>query len=440
MRFVSRQFSAVKKDGVVPPGVERPATEKTKPAERAEEVSNVNDENSYPSEEIKAFNPREHVRLRPGMYLGGIDQQAIHELIYQVLHDAIEEHRAGYCDHIWIVLRNHDEISIRDNGRGIPIHEINDRRFLEIVMTQAGILRVDGDYHITTGFHGIGLNWVNALTSKCVVEVARDGYLWRQTYHEGIPQTEVEKVRELRHGQDTGKTITFTPDLTIFEPNPISYEWLSERARELAYLLPSLRISLRDEREGKTSEEEFYFQGGLLDYLGYLNKSYSVVHEPIICSNEWVIRPKDKREYTVAVEIAVQYVHSMDTTIIGYLDLVRTADGFHTDMLPKGILPTVNQRRWIERRWHRDETAFSLAEILPGLTAIVRVNHSQPQYQTARNLYLLNFDVRGIVADTIYNSLQYEYQETLSQIVEKCLINRRALKRKRKANSSSGRV
>jgi DNA gyrase subunit B len=213
--------------------------------------------------DIQKISPIKHVRLRPGMYIGGTDKDALHQLIYEVIANAVSEILDGYGDHIWIVLKPDNAVAIQDNGRGIEVrvNEHTGKSMLELLLTQIFVCGgPDKGYRVAGGYTGVGIQAVNALSSSCTVEVAREGYLWRQTYREGVPQSEVIQVRALSENEATGTTITFTPDYTIFERSDFQYELIAERAREIAYLMPNLTLFVRDERTDDIMKIGFIFQ------------------------------------------------------------------------------------------------------------------------------------------------------------------------------------
>jgi DNA gyrase subunit B len=370
------------------------------------------------------FSLREHVRLRPGMYVGITDLQGLHESVRLILDDFVDEVLVGHCDHIWITLHPNQGITLRNNGRGIstkPIHE--NKSFLELLMTEAGIKRVNGDYQITGGFFGICLYATNALSAELKIESAYDGFLWQQTYREGIPHSEVIRVRELEENEGTGVTITFRPDFTILEVNEFDYDMLAERARDLAYLLP-VTITLRDEREATVRIDEHHFSDSLIGAVVDLNKGHSVLHEPKLERNEWTIKPKSGSEYIIKVDFAFQYTDSLESKVVGFINTLRTVGGFHTDILPLALVAAI-QHRTLHLRLKKP---FSFEEIAAGLTMVVRVIHPHPSYSSHTHVVLHNRDVCGIVADTLYQAFQRFDFEQFQQIIDKLLTNREALK------------
>ena len=286
--------------------------------------------NPYSESRIMRLRPHEQIRLRPKMYFGGTDERALHLLVFEVLNDSVEEAFQRQCSHIWLTLHPNDVVNIRDDSQGLPVRQLqNGKRLLEHIMTETGTRRIRGGFVVTGGMMGVGLNAVNALAAECTVQVAREDFLWQQSYREGIPTTEVVQVRPLAEGESTGTSITFRPDFTILECNTFSYETLAARARELAYLLPGLAITLCDERGQSPRQEVFYFTNGLTDYVCDLNRKRRALHAPLTGSAEWTIRPDARGEYTLRVDVALQYADANDAIIVGYANTVRTCCGMH---------------------------------------------------------------------------------------------------------------
>ena len=371
--------------------------------------------------------PRDHIRLRPGMYIGGIDERALHHLVYEVLDNSIEEVFVKTCSHIWLTLYPNDVVSIRDDSQGLPVFVSKyGKNLLEHIMTETGTYRVRGEYVVTGGLFGVGLSAVNALSAECTVEVKREGFLWQQSYREGVPQSEVTQVRPLDEGELTGTTITFRPDFTILEHNPFNYETLVERARELAYLLPELTLSLRNERTETVQETEFNFPNGLADYVRELNQGRLVLSEPLVTHEEWEIRPDARKEaYKIAVDVALQYTDTMETTIIGYVNTVKTTGGLHMETIPFAIAKTLDNQHIMEV-----EPPFTAAECLPGLTAVVSVNHPSPYFRNAMKVDFVSTDVVGIVFSAVSKALQSWRQKGYKTSLQKCLANRSTLRNK----------
>jgi DNA gyrase subunit B len=264
----------------------------------------------------------------------------------------------------------------------------------------------------------VGISAVNALAAECSAEVAWDGYLWRQTYQAGTPVTEVMQVRPLAEDESTGTRITIQPDFGIFEPNEFDYEILANRAQEVAYLIPTLTITLRDEREGVVRENMYHFADGLSGYIKHLNRASSVIHSPFTAKMKCSIESNGHGQYTKRVEVALQYTDTMDTTIVGYANTIRTTYGSHTDYLPEALLDIINPRL---------SEPFSIADIMPGLTAIVSIWHPHPSFESQTNVKLINPEVRRMIAVAVEAAIPTLRNE-VERLTQKLLTNRQALK------------
>jgi DNA gyrase subunit B len=346
----------------------------------------------------------------------------LHHLVFEMLDDSVEEVFLGVCNHIWLTLAPNDVVSIRDNSRGLPIQIARDgKRLLEWIMTNVSRRRVGGEYEVTGGLHGVGLSAVNALCAECTVEVACDGFLWQQSYREGAPQSDVIQVRPLLAGESTGTTITFRPDFTILDRNPFNYDTLAERARELTHLLPELTITLRDERQDSVKQEEFHFPNGLADYVRGLNQGRRVWGNPLVASEEVTIQRDLKDPYRIRVDVALQYANTKKSTILGFVNTVKTSGGTHMEPVPFAVATHLRDKAHFS-----GEHPFSEEECIPGLKAVVSVRHPHPSYESAMRVELINQDVVGVVLSAVYNALSKSQDD---HIFQKCRANRRALQK-----------
>ena len=241
---------------------------------------------TYDEESIVRLEPMEHIRTRPGMYVGGTDIRALHHLIYEVVDNSIDEALAGRCDRINVTLYDDSVVKVTDNGVGIPvgIHKTEGISTLEMVMTQVGTGAKFGHsaYKVSGGLHGVGVSAVNALSAQAKVMVFRDGYVWEQTYEMGRPTSEVLKIRPMKKEESTGTHTTFVPDYTILDRNDFNFNTLAQRFREMAYVTRKVSITLRDERVKPIPREvTFYFEGGLRSFVRYLNRNRKPLHDPV---------------------------------------------------------------------------------------------------------------------------------------------------------------
>ena len=399
-------------------------------------------EQHYNEDQIKALDPREHIRMRPGMYVGGVDQRALHHLIYEVVDNSIDEALAGRCDHITVALHDNNAVSVSDNGAGIPVghHRQKNMSALEVVMTQVGAGgKFDNDaYKVSGGLHGVGVSAVNALSSELTATIYREGHVWQQTYHEGLPAGGVEKVRKLRDNESTGTTITFTPDFNIMDENNFSYEMLATRFREMAFVTRKVTITLRDERINPIPREiTYYFDGGLKSFVNYMNRNRRSLHDVIYVEKSVQMEDRKGDSFEIGVEVAFQYTESSTSTELAFTNTINTPDGgTHITGLRSAITSGINRyARKISMLKERDAN-FSGNDTLEGLTAIVSIKHPDPQFESQTKVKLLNQEVQGAVSQVVSEALN-DYLEMNTRearrIIEKCITSKRARDAARKA-------
>src|SRR5690606_1902922 len=397
---------------------------------------------AYTEENIKALKPMEHIRLRPGMYVGGTDIRALHHLIYEVVDNAIDEALAGRCDRVVVTLHDDHMVSVADNGVGIPVgvHKEEGISTLQMVMTQVGTgAKFDGQaYKVSGGLHGVGVSAVNALSSYFRSQVYRDGYLWEQTYEAGKPTSKVRKVRPLEPGEGTGTVQSFIPDFTIMEKHEFDYATLEKRFREMAFVTRRVTITLRDERVRPIPKETtFYFEGGLRSFVRYLNQNRGALHEPVYAERDIEITPEDKPPFTIGVELAFQYADTSNKTELAFANTIGTPDGgSHLTGLRSAITSVINRYARKANLLKEKESNFSGNDTLEGLTAIVSIKHPNPQFESQTKVKLLNPEVQGAVSQVVSESLQ-EFMELNARdarrIIDKCMTSKRAREAAKKA-------
>jgi len=395
----------------------------------------------YDESKIKKLKPREHVRLRPGMYVGGTDLRALHHLIYEVVDNSVDEALAGRCDTIVITIHDDGSASIADNGAGIPVgmHE-SGVSALEVVMTEigAGGKFDNSAYKVSGGLHGVGVSAVNALSAQLRAQIYRDGYLWQQTYNEGLRTSGVEKVRPMEEGEQTGTTITFYPDFNIIDENEFSYSTLANRFREMAFVTGGVTITLRDERIKPIPREiTFYFDGGIASFVKYLNRNRRPLHDVIFAQRDVDFEDKNGNPYTIGVETAFQYSDASTTTELAFTNTINTPDGgTHITGMRSAITGVLNRYARKNGFIKEKDTNFSGNDTLEGLTAIVSVKHPDPQFESQTKVKLLNPEVQGAVSQVVSEALQ-EFLEVNSRdarrIIDKCMTSKRAREAARKA-------
>ena len=272
----------------------------------------------YDESNITVLEGLEAVRLRPGMYIGGVDSAALHHLVFEIVDNSVDEALAGYCNEVRVSIGKDNSITVEDNGRGIPVgtHEDEGVSALELIMTRlhAGGKFDSSNYKVSGGLNGVGASVVNALSSRCIVEVERDGFKWQQNYQEGKPDGD---LKQLNPSQNTGTRTIFWADTTIFDEIDFHFEILSQRLRELAFLNHGLKIILHDDRTDKT--QEFHYEGGLATFIEHLNQNKTVLHEhPVSFQGE---------SEGIEMEVAFQYNDTYNERIYSFVNNINTAEG-----------------------------------------------------------------------------------------------------------------
>ena len=379
-------------------------------------------ENGYGEQNIQILEGLEAVSVRPGMYIGATDQRGLHHLITEVVDNSIDEVMAGYADTVIVTIHADGSVTISDNGRGIPVEEHHQRpglSTLEVVMTilHAGGKFGGGGYQISSGLHGVGVSVVNALSEWCQVDVRRDGILWRQRYERGVAVTPLDN---LGPAEGTGTTTSFLPDLSVMETRDYSFDILAQRFREMAYLNRGLTISLRDERTDR--EATFYFEGGLVSFVRYLNKNRGRVQARPVS----ITREIDN----VKVELAVQYNDSWTTTEFSFANGINTVDGgMHITGFRSALTRSLNDYARKANLLKEKDSNLTGDDVRQGLTAVISVKIPNPQFEAQTKAKLNNAEVRPIVEMVTAEMLTQYLEETPSEakiIIDKCLTSARA--------------
>ncbi|MGB4438787.1 MAG: DNA topoisomerase (ATP-hydrolyzing) subunit B [Sedimentibacter sp.] len=382
----------------------------------------------YGAEQIQVLEGLEPVRKRPGMYIGSTGERGLHQLVYEVVDNSIDEALAGYCDTIQVVINEDNSVVVVDNGRGIPIekNKKTGKSTLETVLTvlHAGGKFDNDAYKVSGGLHGVGVSCVNALSDYLIAEVNWDGKRYKQKFERGIAKTEVEFVSDT---EDTGTTITFLPDSTIFEAIEFNYTILKHRMRELAFLNKGIKISLEDKRDGV--KDEFHYEGGIKQFVQYLNSKKTPLHEDIIYTEG----NKDK----VIVEISLQYTDSYSENIFSFVNNINTIEGgTHLVGFKTALTRVINDYAKKTNLLKENDVAITGEDIREGITAILSIKIPNPQFEGQTKTKLGNSEVRGIVDNVTGEALSAYCEEnpkTAKQIVEKSLRSARARDAARKA-------
>ncbi|MEZ5367195.1 MAG: DNA topoisomerase (ATP-hydrolyzing) subunit B [Bryobacterales bacterium] len=396
---------------------------------------------SYDAGSIRVLEGLEGVRKRPAMYIGSTGEMGLHHLVYEVVDNSVDEALAGYCDTIEINIHSDNSITIQDNGRGIPVamHE-EGISAAQVVMTKlhAGGKFDSNSYKVSGGLHGVGVSCVNGLSEVLKLEIWRDGHTWEQEYRRGLPQGPLEKTGKA--GRKTGTKITFKPDPTIFTTTVFKHDVLSTRLREMAFLNAGLKIIFIDERDEEREPQTFHFEGGIAEFVKYLNRGKEPLHpEPMHFSGEKDL-PDDAG--TLSMEIALQYNDSYQETIFSFANTINTVDGgTHLAGFRSALTRTINaygQQAGLFKTVKENLTGDDVRE---GLTAVISVKLPQPQFE-GQTKGKLNSDVQGQVTTFVNDHLgaYFEQNPTVAKtIVGKAVDAARARDAARKARDLTRR-
>jgi len=393
-------------------------------------------EHNYDENQIQVLEGLEAVRKRPGMYIGSTSGKGLHHLVWEIVDNSIDEALAGYCDEINVIIEEDNSITVKDNGRGIPvgIHEKMGRPALEVIMTvlHAGGKFGGGGYKVSGGLHGVGASVVNALSTKLDVHVHRDGNIYYQEFAKGVPVADMSIVGET---DITGTITHFKPDAEIFTETTIyEFDTLANRLRELAFLNRGLRLTIEDRRENK-QKKDYHYEGGIKSYVEHLNRSKEVIHEEPI----FVIGEKDG----ITVEIALQYNESYTSNIYSFTNNINTHEGGTHEVGFKTALTRVINDYGRKNGLIKDQDSnLSGEDVREGLTAIVSIKHPDPQFEGQTKTKLGNSEVRTITEQVFGEKLDkflLENPTEARKIVEKGLMAARARMAAKKARELTRR-
>ena len=392
----------------------------------------------YGGDQIQILEGLEAVRKRPGMYIGSTSSRGLHHLVYEIVDNAVDEALAGFCSEIKIDINEGDTITVIDNGRGIPV-DINHKAgkpAVEVVFTilHAGGKFGGGGYKVSGGLHGVGASVVNALSNWLEVQVRRDGHIYQQRYERGKTMYPLKIVGDCPL-EETGSKVTFSPDGSIFEDTVYDYDVLRQRLREMAFLTKNLRIILTDKRPGQERTETFHYEGGIKEFVEYLNKSKEALYENVIyCEGE-----RDG----VYVEVAMQHNDSYNESTFSFVNNITTPEGgTHLAGFRNALTKTFNSYAKANKLVKENEAALSGEDIREGLTAIISVKIAEPQFEGQTKQKLGNIEARGAVDSVVSEQLTYflEQNPTVAKtICEKSLLAQRAREAARKARDLTRR-
>ncbi|HQX01012.1 MAG TPA: DNA gyrase subunit B, partial [Anaerolineales bacterium] len=390
---------------------------------------------NYDVSSIQALEGIEHVRKRPGMYVGGTDIKALHHLVYEVVDNAIDEALAGVCNRIDITIHADSSVTIEDNGRGIPVgphptkKDANGKPMetLDVVMTVigAGGKFGGGGYKVSGGLHGVGVSAVNALSEWMVTEVKRDGKQWRQEYKRGVPQGAIKQIGKVK--DETGTKQTFRFDKVIFtEDIDFRFDTLVQRLREMSFVTRGVTIKFVDERADR--EMTFYFEGGITAFVRYLNRNREGLHSVVHV---------EKEVENIGIEAAIQYTDSYTESVYSFANTINTIDGgTHLTGLRSSLTRVINDYARKNGLLKDADPNFSGDDTREGLTAIVSVKHPDPQFESQTKVKLMNPEAQTYVTQVVgeaFSTFLEENPQAAKTIIAKCLTSARARDAARKA-------
>ncbi len=404
----------------------------------------------YDAKAIQILEDAQAVRKRPGMYIGSTDERGLHHLIYEVVDNSIDEALAGYCSHISVIIHRDGSVSVEDDGRGIPvdIHPEKGKSALEVVMTvlHAGAKFDKKAYRITGGLHGVGIHVVNFLSQWLKAYIKRDGNIYFQWYERGKPQCDVHivgkiensEIRWMEEGHEEkfkyprGTYIRFKPDPEIFETTEFKYNIVKKKLRDLAFLNKGIEITLEDERIGKS--EVFKYEGGIVEFVKFLNEGYNPIHRDVIYG-------KDEQD-GIVVEFALQYNDSTSENLLAFVNTIHTVEGgTHVSGFRSALTKAINDFAK-ERNMLKGIDSLQGEDVREGLTAVLHVKHPNPQFEGQTKAKLGNSEVKGIVFSLVNKILAAYFEEhpdVATNIVSKAIAAARARIAARKARELARR-
>ena len=398
-----------------------------------------NNHTNYNANEIQVLEGLEAVKRRPGMYIGSTDVRGLHHLVKELVDNAIDEAMGGYCTHIEVTIHPDNSVSVRDNGRGIPVgyHEKMHKSALEVALTvlHAGGKFGGSGYKVSGGLHGVGLSVVNALSSRLTAEVRRDGIIYRQEYVNGDPVTGVEQVGT--YGDDTGSgtTITFLANDQIFDTLDYNYDTLRGRMRELAFLNKGVAITVTDERTDPVQSKKYCYEGGIISFVEHLNKSKDVLHEDVMYFEGSKDDPA--RQQVASVEVAMQYNTDYNESVFTFANNINTVEGgTHLQGFRSALARSINDYARKYKLLKDNEANLSGDDVREGLTAIVSVKLVEPQFEGQTKTKLGNSYMKSLVDNVVGNGLGFyleEHPQTARLIIDKCITASRAREAARRA-------
>lgn len=387
----------------------------------------------YGASQIEVLEGLKPVRLRPGMYIGSTGPAGLHHLVYEIVDNSVDEALAGYCKNIIVSIEADNSIVVQDDGRGMPVdlHPKMGIPAVEVIHTKlhaGGKFGGDGGYKVSGGLHGVGASVVNALSTRMVVQVKRDKKIYEQEYFRGEESTELKVVGEYKTGK-TGSKTQFWPDPTIFDEVVFEYEILQRRLREMAFLSKGLAITLEDKRVSPYRKDRFHYEGGIKEFIQYLNKNKDPINKSIFYY--------EVKQKGYEVEVALQYTDRYSELILSYANNIHTNEGgYHETGLKSALTRAINDYAKKNKFIKENDNSFSGEDVREGLTAIVSVKLTSPQFEGQTKAKLGNSEMKGFVETNTVEQLTYFLEEKPKQaelIMKKCLTAQRAREAARRA-------
>ena len=387
-------------------------------------------EHEYKAEQIQVLEGLEAVRKRPGMYIGSVSVRGLNHLVYEIVDNSIDEALAGYCNNVKVTIEPGNIIKVEDNGRGIPVDihpktKISAAETVYTVLHAGGKFGGDSGYKVSGGLHGVGASVVNALSQWTEVTIKRDGGIFQMKFERGKT---VMPLKRIGDSDETGTTVRFLADDTIFETLEYEYEVLEKRFREMAFLTKGLKISIKDEREEEVKEAEFCFEGGIVSFVEYLNKNKEKI-------NDKPIYIEKKGEFPV--EIAIQYTTSYNENILSFVNNINTIEGgTHLEGFKRSLTKVFNDYAKNHNILKDKDSNLQGEDIREGLTAVISVKVKEPQFEGQTKTKLGNSEITGIIQGIMNESLANYLEENpavAKAILEKCISASRAREAARKA-------
>ena len=394
----------------------------------------------YTGQQIQVLHGLEAVRVRPGMYIGSTGFQGLHHLVYEIVDNSVDEALAGFCKHIELSINEDNSITVCDDGSGMPVdmHPTEHKPTVEVIHTQlhAGGKFGGGGYKVSGGLHGVGASVVNALSTHMIVEVKRGGKLYEQEYFQGKRATELKVLGE---AEGSGSKTTFWPDPEIFDETIYDYDILQNRMREMAFLNKGLRITIEDKREGRKKKESFCYEGGIREFVTFMNRNKKVINEDVFYFENHKKDEATGKEYEV--EVALQYTGNYNETVMSYANNINTIEGgFHLQGLKAAITRTLNDYARRTKQLKEKDDSLTGDDCREGVTAIVSVKLTDPQFEGQTKAKLGNSEVRGFVESSMneyFNFYLEEHPAQAKKIVTKCINAANAREAARKARETS---